>query len=227
MDFGDDFVGPTSNTAAAGEEVDPAAEFLAQEKAILGDLEAEISGSTTNVIKTAAAVADDAGLLGGDINELGGSGGSGGLESSTGSFEMIGGDNNEINPISGPPPSRIEPEKIRKWREEQQQRLEEKDREEERKKEELRQQAKKELEDWLRQTEESIAKTKAAARNAEKQAAALENGGAMEPGSEWERIAKLCDFNPKVNKSGKDVSRMRSIYLHLKQNPIPVKAQKA
>lgn len=227
MDFGDDFVAPASATAP-GEEIDPAAEFLAQEKAILGDLEAEISGSTTNVIKAAAAISDDAGLLGGDINELGaGSGGSGGLESSTGSFEMIGGDNNDINPISGPPPSRIEPEKIRKWREEQQQRLEEKDREEERKKEELRLQAKKELEDWLRQTEESIAKTKSAARSAEKQAAALENGGAMEPGTEWERIAKLCDFNPKVNKSGKDVSRMRSIYLHLKQNPIPIRTQKA
>ncbi|XP_013115211.2 clathrin light chain [Stomoxys calcitrans] len=227
MDFGDDFVAPASTTA--GEEVDPAAEFLAQEKAILGDLEAEISGSTTNVTQAAAAASDDAGLLGGDMNELnaGSGGGNGGLESSTGSFEMIGGDNNDINPISGPPPSRIEPEKIRKWREEQQQRLEEKDREEERKKEELRQQAKKELEDWLRQTEESIAKTKSAARSAEKQAAALENGGAMEPGTEWERIAKLCDFNPKVNKSGKDVSRMRSIYLHLKQNPIPIRTQKA
>uniref|UniRef100_A0A1L8EIF9 Clathrin light chain n=1 Tax=Haematobia irritans TaxID=7368 RepID=A0A1L8EIF9_HAEIR len=227
MDFGDDFGAPATN--ATGEEVDPAAEFLAQEKAILGDLEAEISGSgTSNVIKTDANPSDDAGLLGGDINELSaGNNGSGGLESSTGSFEMIGGDNNDINPISGPPPSRIEPEKIRKWREEQQQRLEEKDREEERKKEELRQQAKKELEDWLRQTEESIAKTKSAARSAEKQAAALENGGAMEPGTEWERIAKLCDFNPKVNKSGKDVSRMRSIYLHLKQNPIPIRTQKA
>lgn len=220
MDFGDDFV---AAPAAASDEVDPAAEFLAQEKSILGDLEAEINASSS--VKP-AIVADDAGLLGSDINEIAGAG-SGGLESSTGSFEMIGGDNNDINPISGPPPSRVEAEKIRKWREEQQQRLEEKDREEERKKEELRAQAKKELEDWLRQTEESIAKTKSAARSAEKQAAALENGGTMEPGTEWERIAKLCDFNPKVNKSGKDVSRMRSIYLHLKQNPIPIRAQKA
>ncbi|KAM7357645.1 clathrin light chain [Cochliomyia hominivorax] len=221
MDFGDDFVAAAPPTTAS-EEVDPAAEFLAQEKSILGDLEAEINAGSTSAVKPA----EDAGLLGGDINEMAAASG-GGLESSTGSFEMIGGENNEVNPISGPPPSRVEPEKIRKWREEQQQRLEEKDREEERKKEELRAQAKKELEDWLRQTEESIAKTKSAARSAEKQAAALENGGAMEPGTEWERIAKLCDFNPKVNKSGKDVSRMRSIYLHLKQNPIPIRTQKA
>lgn len=222
MDFGDDFVAATEATAAAAAETDPVADFLAQEKAMLGDLESEITGGSASTQPKADV---DAGLLGGDVNELGTA--SGGLESSTGSFEMIGGDNNDSAPISGPPPSRIEPEKIRKWREEQQQRLEEKDLEEERKKEELRLQAKKELEDWLRQTEESIAKTKAAARSAEKQAAALENGGPMEPGTEWERIAKLCDFNPKVNKSGKDVSRMRSIYLHLKQNPIPIRAQKA
>lgn len=41
----------------------------------------------------------------------------------------------------------------------------------------------------------------------------------MEPGQEWERIAKLCDFNPKASRNSKDVSRMRSIILQLKQNP--------
>ncbi|XP_067613093.1 clathrin light chain [Eurosta solidaginis] len=214
MDFGDDF--------APKEEIDPAAEFLAREQSVLGDLESEIVPST-NAGAPAATITDSGnGLLGGD-DLVPNVGVGGGLGSSTGSFEMIGGESNEPVGISGPPPSRIEPEKIRKWREEQKQRLEEKDREEERKKEELRQQAKQELEDWLRQTEESIGKTKSASRNAEKQAAALENGGPMEPGTEWERISKLCDFNPKVNKSGKDVSRMRSIYLHLKQNPIPLR----
>jgi len=216
MDF-DSFTGPNNK-----EEADPAAEFLAREQSVLGELEAEINGSTNEAAAGIAAAATttntlfDDGLLGGETSTLGG------LESSTGSFEMIGGETNDSVGISGPPPSRIEPEKIRKWREEQKKRLEEKDLLEEKKKEELRLQAKQELEDWLRQTEESIAKTKAAARNAEKQAAALENGGPIEPGTEWERIAKLCDFNPKVNKSGKDISRMRSIYLHLKQNPIPL-----
>ncbi|EDW19414.1 clathrin light chain [Drosophila mojavensis] len=217
LDFGDDF--------AAKEEVDPAAEFLAREQSVLGDLEAEITGgSATSAV---AAPATDDGLLGGLVStgaELGSelsANVGGGLESSTGSFEVIGSETNEPVGISGPPPSREEPEKIRKWREDQKKRLEEKDIEEERKKEELRQQAKKELDDWMRQIEESISKTKLSSRNAEVQAASLENG-AVEPGTEWERIAKLCDFNPKVNKSGKDVSRMRSIYLHLKQNPIQV-----
>lgn len=226
MDFGDDFV--TSNTANTnGEDVDPAAEFLAREQSMLGDLEAEINAVSTNITKT-----ND---IGSELLEIGNNNG-GGIESSTGSFEMIGGAGStggsngvessnigEGNTTTSS--STVEPEKIRKWREEQKKRLAEKDREEERKKEELRQQARKELEDWFRQTEESIAKTKTAARQAEKQTAALENGGVMEPGTEWERIAKLCDFNPKVNKSGRDVSRMRSIYLHLKQNPIPIRAR--
>lgn len=57
-----------------------------------------------------------------------------------------------------------EPEKIKKWREEQQARLEEKDREEDKKREELREQARKELEDWYKHHEESILKTKATNR---------------------------------------------------------------
>lgn len=225
MDFGDDFV--TSNTATNGDDVDPAAEFLAREQSMLGDLEAEINAVSVNAIK----VNDDGGA---ELLGIGNNSG-GGIESSTGSFEMIGGagstagsngvDSNNTGDVNTTSSSAVEPEKIRKWREEQKKRLAEKDREEEHKKEELRQQARKELEDWFRQTEESIAKTKAAARQAEKQTTALENGGVMEPGTEWERIAKLCDFNPKVNKSGRDVSRMRSIYLHLKQNPIPIRAR--
>jgi hypothetical protein len=39
------------------------------------------------------------------------------------------------------------------------------------------------------------------------------------PGHEWERICRLCEFNPKNNRSQKDASRMRSILLQLKQNP--------
>ncbi len=39
------------------------------------------------------------------------------------------------------------------------------------------------------------------------------------PGHEWERVARICDFNPKSNKNAKDVSRMRSMFLQLKQTP--------
>lgn len=59
------------------------------------------------------------------------------------------------------------PEKIKKWREEQQTRLQEKDEEEEKAKDALRAQAKKELEDWYKRHEETIAKTKALNRYVE------------------------------------------------------------
>lgn len=112
------------------------------------------------------------------------------------------------------------PEKIKKWREEQLLRLQEKDAAEEKAKEALRKQAEKELEDWYKRHEETIAKTKTLNRNAEKECVAdIEE---IEPGTEWERIAKLCDFtqSTKASKSLKDNSRMRSIILQLKQAPL-------
>lgn len=54
-------------------------------------------------------------------------------------------------------------------------------------------------------------------RNAEKEL--VSQPTELEPGQEWERIAKLCDFNPKASRNSKDVSRMRSIILQLKQSP--------
>ncbi|XP_055588900.1 clathrin light chain isoform X2 [Uranotaenia lowii] len=133
-------------------------------------------------------------------------------------------DNDDFSGYRVPVVHLEEPERIRKWREEQKARLEQKDREEELKKEELREQARKELEDWYKHHDEAISKTKAANRNAEKQFVAETDE--IEPGTEWERIAKLCDFNPKTNKSSKDISRMRSIILQLKQNPIATNGKK-
>lgn len=109
------------------------------------------------------------------------------------------------------------PEKIRKWKEEQEKMLAEKDAEEERKKEELKENAKKELEEWYKHHSEQIEKTRAQNRNAEKEY--VMERDADVPGQEWEHIAKLCDFNPKSSKNTKDVSRMRSIILQLKQTP--------
>merc|ERR1711915_928829 len=114
-------------------------------------------------------------------------------------------------PAHSPIPTipREEPEKIKIWREEQRIRLEQKDIAEEENKNELREKAKKELEDWYKQHEEQVAKTRQANRTAEKELVA--DTAKIEPGTEWERIAKLCDFNPKTSKSSRDISRMRSI----------------
>ncbi|XP_043473743.1 clathrin light chain isoform X1 [Leptopilina heterotoma] len=173
-------------------EVDPAAEFLAREQNELAGLEVEIP-PMTNV----APISID------DEPELD-------LEPEP-----------EPEVPAPPPPVKEEPEKIKKWREEQKARLEEKDAEEEKKKQEWKEVAKKELEEWYKHHVETISKTKAtnreSAKNAEKQFVA--EADEVEPGTEWERIAKLCDFNPKSARTSKDVSRMRSIILQLKQNP--------
>ncbi|XP_015834774.1 clathrin light chain isoform X5 [Tribolium castaneum] len=179
-------------------EVDPAAEFLAREQDDLAGLEDEV--------KPAAISAP---VVNGDAH--------------------LKAENDKLRGVSPSPPPlnrevREEPEKIKKWREEQIKRLEEKDAEEEKKKLELREIARKELEEWYKNHEEAIAKTKAAnrdaAKNAEKQFVAEDDE--IVPGTEWERIAKLCDFNPKAKQGSKDVSRMRSIVLQLKQSPIPI-----
>ena len=39
----------------------------------------------------------------------------------------------------------------------------------------------------------------------------------IKPGTEWERVAKLCDFNPKSARNVKDISRLRAVILQLKQ----------
>ena len=64
---------------------------------------------------------------------------------------------------------------------------------------------------------------RAASESTERELAATNNGVPQShaPGTEWERIAKLCDFNPKSAKNTKDVSRMRSVILQLKQGGSP------
>ncbi|XP_076767176.1 clathrin light chain isoform X2 [Xylocopa sonorina] len=197
--FGDNFVNE--------QEVDPVAEFVAREQDQLAGLENEIP--PVSISAPATAINTDVGP-GGDAE---------------GSFEIIDAigqppdaqAHSVIEPTFKPPPVKEEPEKIRKWREEQKARLEEKDAEEEKKKEEWKEAAKKELEEWYKHHAEAISKTKTTNRNAEKQFVA--EADEVEPGTEWERIAKLCDFNPKSSRTSKDVSRMRSIILQLKQTP--------
>lgn len=225
-------------------EVDPAAEFLAREQNALAGLEDEIplaqtaTGNGLDGDDVTQPKAESSGfefestgsfeMINNDADPTGGlsdaravpdlDGNNDALFSSSpiNSNEEDG--NDDFSGYTVPKQVTEEPERIRKWREEQKARLEEKDREEERKREELREQARKELEDWYKHHEEAISKTKAANRNAEKQFVAETDE--IEPGTEWERIARLCDFNPKTNKSSKDISRMRSIILQLKQNPI-------
>ncbi|XP_057706091.1 clathrin light chain B isoform X4 [Corythoichthys intestinalis] len=113
---------------------------------------------------------------------------------------------------------RQEPESLRKWREEQKARLEALDSASKAAEAEWREKAKKELEDWHVHQTEQMEKHKANNRASE-EAFLAENDGDG-PVSSWERVAYLCDFNPKTNKQAKDVSRMRSVLISLKQTPL-------
>ena len=110
-----------------------------------------------------------------------------------------------------------EPEFMRKWKEEQQKRLSKKEEEETAAMEELKQKAQQELADWYKRLETQLEKTKRINREEE---AKYRNDEVnhIEPGSEWERVAKHCDFSTKAPGHTKDVSRMRTIMLQLKQN---------
>ena len=90
-----------------------------------------------------------------------------------------------------------EPEFMRKWREEQQERLRKKDEAETAAMDELKQQAKQELEDRYKRYENQLEKTKSTNREDETKYENNEMNG-IEPGSEWERVAKHCDFSAKV-----------------------------
>lgn len=115
-----------------------------------------------------------------------------------------------------------EPEQITQWREEQKNRLATKDAEEEAKKNEWSESAKRELDDWYKNRQEQLTKT--IANNKVNNKATIDELAALrekaDSEAEWDRISKLCDFNPKANKNTKDVGRMRSILLQLKQTPL-------
>ncbi|NWX60898.1 CLCA protein, partial [Promerops cafer] len=111
-----------------------------------------------------------------------------------------------------------EPESIRKWREEQKERLEQLDANSRKQEAEWKEKAIKELEEWYARQDEKLEKTKASNRAAEE--AFVNDAEEVFPGTEWERVAQLCDFNPKSSKQAKDVSRMRSVLISLKQAPL-------
>ncbi|XP_029296942.1 clathrin light chain B isoform X1 [Cottoperca gobio] len=120
---------------------------------------------------------------------------------------------------------RQEPESLRKWREEQKTRLEVLDLASKTAEAEWKEKAKKELEDWHVHQNEQMEKNKANNKLCPSLARASEEAFLSEsdgdsPGTEWERVARLCDFNPKTNKQAKDVSRMRSVLISLKQTPL-------
>ncbi|CAL1613502.1 unnamed protein product [Knipowitschia caucasica] len=188
-------------------EEDPAAAFLAQQESeiagiendtdSLGAIEAEDPAQTTTNYDP---FGDEPATLNGDL------------------YQATNGPTDSYAAIAQVDHQRQEPESLRKWREEQKARLEELDTASKAAEEEWKAKAKKELEDWHVHQSEQMEKNKANNRASEEAFLAETDGDC--PGTEWERVARLCDFNPKTNKQAKDVSRMRSVLISLKQTPL-------
>lgn len=194
-----------------GAEEDPAAAFLAQQESEIAGIEndegfsildsGEVPDSLSNNI-IGEPDADDAvdGPVNGEIHE-----------ESNGSFDAYAA-------ISSADRLQSEPESLRKWREEQLERLEVLDANSRTQEAEWKDKAKAELEEWHNRQNEQLEKTKVNNRAAEE--AMVSDMDEGNPGTEWERVARLCDFNPKSSKQAKDVSRMRSVLISLKQSPL-------
>ncbi|XP_066572668.1 clathrin light chain B isoform X2 [Amia ocellicauda] len=215
-DFG--FFSSSDNGAPATEE-DPAAAFLAQQESEIAGIENDegfgaLEGAGQPQQQPPPQANYDS--FGGDVSTA----------INGDMFQEANGPTDSYAAIARVDQQRQEPESLRKWREEQKARLEELDSASKAAETEWKEKAKKELEDWHVRQNEQMEKNKANnSRLSPNLARASEEAFLKEcdedtPGSEWERVARLCDFNPKTNKQSKDVSRMRSVLITLKQTPL-------
>ncbi|XP_075787393.1 clathrin light chain A isoform X2 [Pelodiscus sinensis] len=193
------------NGALGGAEEDPAAAFLAQQESEIAGIENDEGYSileTGEVPAGHGSPAADAvdGVMNGEL------------------YQESNGPTDCYAAISHVDRLQSEPESIRKWREEQKERLEVLDANSLKQEAEWKEKAIKELEEWYARQDEQLQKTKANNRAAEE--AFVNDVEETSPGTEWERVARLCDFNPKSSKQAKDVSRMRSVLISLKQAPL-------
>ncbi|XP_072260656.1 clathrin light chain A isoform X6 [Pyxicephalus adspersus] len=183
-------------------EEDPAAAFLAQQESEIAGIENDDGFSILDSGEVPVSMHDGPtdGVVNGEF------------------YQESNGPTDSYAAISHADRLQAEPESIRKWREEQRSRLEALDANSRKQETEWKEKATKELEEWYTRQDELLQKTKANNRAAEE--AFVSDVEESSPGTEWERVARLCDFNPKSSKQSKDVSRMRSVLISLKQAPL-------
>ncbi|XP_028815512.1 clathrin light chain B isoform X2 [Denticeps clupeoides] len=198
----DSFEFSSSGNGFHAPEEDPAAAFLAQQESEIAGIENE--GDGFGLQSHYDAFEDEKAAVNGDM------------------FQTSNGTADGYAAIAQVDQLRQEPESLRKWREEQKTRLEQLDAASKASEAEWKEKARKELEEWHVHQSDQLEKNKANNRASEE--AFLKDSEEDGPGSEWEKVARLCDFNPKTNKQCKDVSRMRSVLISLKQTPLVRKA---
>ncbi|XP_055969111.1 clathrin light chain B isoform X2 [Sorex fumeus] len=197
-DFG--FFAASEGGGAQGAEEDPAAAFLAQQESEIAGIEND-EGFGGPPGPPGGAVSEDLGAtVNGDV------------------FQEANGPADGYAAVAQADRLTQEPESIRKWREEQRKRLQELDAASKVTEQEWREKAKKDLEEWSQRQSEQVEKNKISNRASEE--AFVKESKEETPGTEWEKVAQLCDFNPKSSKHCKDVSRLRSVLLSLKQTPL-------
>ncbi|KAM4747284.1 clathrin light chain B isoform 1-T1 [Rhinophrynus dorsalis] len=218
----------SSESGAAGEtEEDPAAAFLAQQESEIAGIEND-EGFGTVLGGSQASFVDQSDTDG--FNDLVTTPVNGEL------YQDSAGYDDGYAAIAQADRLTQEPESLRKWREEQKIRLEELDAASKVTEQEWREKAKKDLEEWYQRQSEQIEKNKVSNRIVDKAFYQQPNAEVIgyvasdealasetkdeETGTEWERVARLCDFNPKSSKQSKDVSRLRSVLISLKQTPL-------
>ncbi|XP_063739554.1 clathrin light chain A isoform X3 [Eleginops maclovinus] len=200
MDDFDMLNAPTAGNGVGSEE-DPAAAFLAQQESEIAGIENDEGFSILDSGEVPSSLGDSSdGAVNGDLHG------------------EINGPSDAYAAISSADRLQAEPESLRKWREEQSERLLLLDENSIKQESEWKDKAKVELEEWHARQDEQLEKTKTNNRAAEE--AMISDLDENNPGTEWERVARLCDFNPKSSKQAKDVSRMRSVLISLKQSPL-------
>ncbi|KAF7635664.1 Clathrin light chain [Meloidogyne graminicola] len=182
------------------ESNDPVSEFLAREQNVLGDLgedlivQPELGGSSAENNVTENGFPEGQTLTNGtsafDLTQFNSDSNLASLANDVENYTTITTRSQSTQPDE-------EPEKLRKWREQQAQMIALKDEQEEAKKEELRQQAKKELEQFYAKREEELALRKKL--NLERQQALTESTNTKydenDDGAMWERVAKMIEGN--------------------------------
>ncbi|TRY85749.1 hypothetical protein DNTS_031926 [Danionella cerebrum] len=203
-----------------GTDEDPAAAFLAQQESEIAGIENDEGFSILDSgdVPSSFSHDQDGGAMNGDLH--GESNGPSDVYAAISSVDRL----------------QAEPESLRKWREEQRERLEQLDANSRKQEAEWKEKAKLELEEWHTRQNEQLEKTKVNNRVLDEdfykqpfsdligyvaaEEAMVSELDENSPGTEWERVARLCDFNPKSSKQAKDVSRMRSVLISLKQAPL-------